>query len=125
LPRNNAADRRAELERLQQIADWLDSRFRIPGTGIRFGADTVAGLLPVVGDGVAAIPALYLLVRARHLGAPKSLILRMAGNLVVDLVFGAIPLVGDLFDLGFKANRRNVALLRAHIEAECRHDAPH
>lgn len=105
-------DKQTELQRLDALADWLDSRFRLPGTNIRFGLDAILGLVPGVGDGALAIPAVYLILCAARLGAPKRVQLRMAFNVLIDLLVGAIPLVGDLFDVGFKANRRNIDLLK-------------
>ena len=105
----------AEICRLEAIADWLDSKFVIPGTKLRFGLDFVLGILPGVGDGVAAVPAAYLILEAQRLGAPPALLMRMGFNVLLDLAVGAIPLVGDLFDLGFKANRRNIALLKQYL----------
>ena len=90
----------------------LDSRFRIPGTNIRFGLDALLGLVPVAGDVVTLALSGYLFVlMARHGGGPL-LLLRMAGNVALDALVGAIPLVGDLFDIGFKANVRNLDLLK-------------
>ena len=105
----------AEICRLEAIADWLDSKFVIPGTKLRFGLDFVLGILPGVGDGVAAVPAAYLILEAQQLGAPPALRMRMGFNALLDLAVGAIPLVGDLFDFGFKANRRNIALLKQYL----------
>jgi hypothetical protein len=112
--------RDAEIRRLETIADWLDSRFTIPGTNLRFGLDFVLGILPGIGDGVTALPAVYLIIEAQRLGAPRRLLTRMGMNVLLDLAIGAIPLVGDIFDFAFKANRRNIALLKRHlgIEAE-------
>jgi hypothetical protein len=98
------------------MANWMDSRFRIPGTNVRFGLDGIFGLIPGLGDTVTVLPAAYLIMSAQRLGASKWLIARMAGNVGIDMIVGAIPLVGDLFDIGFKANRRNVALLRRHLD---------
>ena len=105
----------AEICRLEAIADWLDSKFVIPGTKLRFGLDFVLGILPGVGDGVAAVPAAYLILEAQRLGAPPALLMRMGFNVLLDLAVGAIPLVGDLFDFGFKTNRRNIALLNQYL----------
>ena len=105
----------AEICRLEAIADSLDSKFVIPGTKLRFGLDFVLGILPGVGDGVAAVPAAYLILEAQRLGAPPALLMRMGFNVLLDLAVGAIPLVGDLFDFGFKANRRNIALLKQYL----------
>ncbi|MFX4223217.1 MAG: DUF4112 domain-containing protein [Thalassobaculum sp.] len=105
----------SEIDDLERLADLMDSRFRIPGTGIRFGVDAVLGLVPGIGDGLVTVPGVYILVRAHRMGAPFLLLARMALNLAIDLVVGTIPLVGDIFDIGFRANRRNVALLRRHF----------
>lgn len=107
--------RDAEIRRLETIADWLDSRFAIPGTNLRFGLDFVLGILPGIGDGVTALPALYLIAEAQRLGAPSRLLARMGLNVLLDFAIGAIPLVGDIFDFAFKANRRNIALLKRHL----------
>lgn len=105
----------AELLHLERLADWMDSRFRVPGTELRFGLDGLLGFVPGIGDSVTALPAAYLIMRARAIGAPPHLQARMVGNVLMDLLIGALPLVGDLFDFGFKANRRNVGLLREHF----------
>ncbi|WBQ13130.1 DUF4112 domain-containing protein [Hyphomonadaceae bacterium BL14] len=111
------------LERLEQLARLMDSRFRIPGTGIRFGLDPVLGLVLGLGDALAALPALYILFEARRMGVPRSLRLRMLFNIGIDFLFGSIPILGSVFDVGFRANKRNVALLRRHVE-ERAHAAP-
>tara|TARA_A100001391_G_scaffold86699_1_gene56940 strand:- start:615 stop:983 length:369 start_codon:yes stop_codon:yes gene_type:complete len=107
------ADEKARIERL---ARWLDARFTIPGTGIRFGLDSLVGLVPGVGDLAMFAPALWIIIRAVALGAPAHLIVRMAINTGLDLVIGAIPVLGDLFDLGFKANLRNARLLSRWLD---------
>lgn len=93
----------------------MDSAFRIPGTGIRVGWDGILGLIPGIGDAAALAPALYILWRARQLGAPPVLLGRMAALVAADTAVGAVPVLGDIFDIGLKANRRNVALLRDHF----------
>jgi hypothetical protein len=105
----------ARLQQLDAFADLLDARFRIPGTDWRFGLDSVAGLVPGIGDTVTLAVALWVLWQGHRLGASKSVLARMAGNVVVDAVFGSVPLLGDIFDVAFKSNRRNVALLRRHL----------
>lgn len=109
-----SAGPQAQIERLERLAGWLDDRFRIPGTGLRFGLDALIGLVPGIGDTATAVSAAYLIARAAGLGVPRRILLRMAANAAIDLLVGTIPLLGDLFDIGFKANRRNVALLRRH-----------
>lgn len=116
----SSADRRREIDRLETLAYWLDSRFRVPGTDIRFGLDALAGLIPGIGDGTTALFSIYIVIQARRLGVPSSLRARMAANIAIDLLIGAIPLVGDIFDVGFKANLRNAALLREHFAHEAR-----
>ena len=109
-----------ELRHIDQLADLLDSRFRIPGTRIRFGLDFLIGLVPYAGDLISfAISGLLVLSMARH-GASKSVITKMLGNVVLDTTVGAIPILGDIFDLTYKANRRNVRLLKEHYH-EGRH----
>ena len=118
-PRSSRAfDHGAEIERLDRMARMLDAKFGIPGTRFSFGYDAIIGLIPGIGDALTLAPQAYLVWRARQLGAPKSLMARMAVNTGIDTVVGAIPLVGDLFDVAFKANLRNVRLLRDHLERE-------
>ena len=107
----DAPDRGADLEFLASI---LDDRFAIPGTNVRFGLDAIIGLIPGVGDAISATLSSYLIYRAHQMGASKLTLLRMAGNTAVDTVVGAVPLLGDLIDLKFKSNRRNLELLRRH-----------
>lgn len=104
-------DRDAALTRVRRLADLLDSRFRIPGTPIRFGIDAVIGLLPVAGDTVTLALAAWILVEARRAGVRRRALVRMAGNIAVDWLVGLVPLFGDLFDIGWKANRRNAAIM--------------
>lgn len=106
----------AALQEIESLAQWLDARFRLPGTNFRFGLDGLVGLIPGVGDAFGAASAIYLIMRAERLGVPRSLLLRMGGNVAIDTIVGTIPLLGDLFDFGFKANRRNAALVRRHFE---------
>ena len=106
----------ARLDRLDRLAHNLDSRWRVPGTDIRFGWDSVLGLIPGVGDMAALAPAAYIWLEAHRMGAPAHVKARMAANTGIDWLVGSIPLVGDLLDIGLKANRRNVALLRRHFE---------
>ena len=109
-----------ELARLQRLARVLDDWIRVPGTNLRIGLDGLVGLIPGAGDAATGALAAYLVIRAADLGAPPSLLARMAGNVGLDLAAGAIPVLGDLFDVGFKANRRNVELLRRHLEGDAR-----
>ena len=104
-----------EIEKLDRLSTLLDSRFRIPGTPIRFGWDSILGLVPGAGDLASLGPSAYLIYKGYQLGARKRTILRMSANTGLDFVVGAVPLLGDVFDLVFKANNRNFALLRKEL----------
>src|SRR4051812_26797617 len=111
------ADSRTErLARLDMLATLLDTAFVVPGTNIRFGMDAIVGLLPGIGDAITTAVSLYIVHEARQLGAPWHVVSRMLGNVALDGVVGAAPLLGDPFDVMWRANRRNVALLRDHFE---------
>lgn len=99
-------------ESLDQLALWMDGMFRIPGVGWRFGLDALVGLIPGVGDTATTLVSLYILGAAVRYRVPKVTLLRMALNLGIDYVAGSVPLVGDLFDAWWKANQKNVTLLR-------------
>lgn len=113
--------REETLQHLERIADMLDSRWRIPGTSWRFGLDAVASVVPVAGSLSTALISAYMIKRAHELGAPKRLMAQMVGNIAFDAVVGSVPVVGPVFDLAVKANRRNVRLLRRHFERGARY----
>jgi hypothetical protein len=103
----------AEVEQsLDQLSRWMDGLFRVPGTGWRFGLDAIVGLIPGVGDTLTTVVSFYILAAGVRYRVPKITLLRMGANLAVDYVVGAIPLVGDLFDVAWKSNQMNVELLR-------------
>jgi Domain of unknown function (DUF4112) len=104
------------LERLRRLGNLLDNSIPVPGTGFRFGWDTVIGLVPGVGDLLSGALSLYIVAEAARLGVPRSLLLRMGYNVAVDAVVGSVPLLGDLFDAGYKANLRNLALVQQHVD---------
>lgn len=110
--------RRQAFERLDQLTRLLDTALVIPGTNIRFGADAIVGLVPGIGDAITTALAAWVVYEARRLGAPRHLIVRMIGNVALDGIVGAVPLVGDMFDVMFKANRRNLRLLRTWMERQ-------
>jgi hypothetical protein len=99
------------LDRLRNISWLFDELIRIPGTNLKVGLDALLGLLPGGGDLVGGAVSAYAIVIAQRLGAPPAVIGRMTMNILIDAVFGAVPLLGDLFDASWKANRRNLALL--------------
>jgi hypothetical protein len=103
------------LERLEALAKLLDSAFLVPGTNIRMGLDGIIGLVPVVGDLISGAVSSYLIWEARRLGASRWVLGRMATNTLIDTAVGAIPLAGDAFDVVFRVNIRNIALLRRHL----------
>jgi hypothetical protein len=111
----DAVSRRAALDRLDMLATILDTAFILPGTNVRFGAESLLRLVPGIGDVIASVLSCYLLYEARRLGVPRLLFARMAGNVALEALVGAVPLAGDAFDVFFRANRRNVALLRKHF----------
>jgi hypothetical protein len=106
------------LERVRALARLLDSAVRIPGTNIRFGADSIVGLIPGLGDMAGAVLSGYIVLVATRLGVPPSVVTRMLLNIGVDTLAGSVPLVGDLFDVGWKANQKNVALIERHVGNE-------
>lgn len=105
----------ARIRRLERLAGLLDDRFRIPGTRWRFGLDSLIGLIPGVGDAAGAAMSIYIIAEAARLGLPKPVILRMLANMGIDAVLGTVPLAGDIFDVAYKANRRNVSLALRHL----------
>ena len=105
------------IEKLELMADWMDSRFRIPGTSIRFGFDSILGLIPGIGDTITLASTVYLLGHANNMGIPSHIKMKMIWNAFIDWLIGIIPFFGDIFDVGWKANRKNVALLKKHIES--------
>ncbi|KAF0674940.1 DUF4112 domain-containing protein [Profundibacterium mesophilum] len=112
----SSGDTVRRLERLDRLATQMDSALRIPGTSIRLGWDSILGLVPGVGDALALAPGAYIVMESHRLGAPRGLLVKQGVNVAIDAVIGTIPVIGDLFDVGFKANRRNVALLKDHFE---------
>ena len=103
-------------ERLNWLAWLLDSSIPIPGTRFTIGLDALIGLFPVVGDVLGVFLSSYILKEAAALGAPRSILLRMAFNVGVEGLVGMIPFAGDVFDAAFKANQRNVRLLNAYLD---------
>jgi len=110
-------DIQAELTRLDRLAMLLDARFAIPGTGVRIGIDGMLGLVPGIGDAAPALASLYLVYRASRLRPPARVLVKMLFNVALDWAVGTVPIAGDVFDIAFKANRRNVALLRRYVES--------
>jgi len=112
------SSKRAAVERLDMLARLFDTAFIVPGTNTRFGVEAVIRLVPVVGDAAASALSCWLLYEAHRLAVPKHIFARMAANVAIEGLVGAVPILGDLFDIGFRANRRNVQILREHFQQE-------
>lgn len=102
------------LDALRRLARLFDSAFRIPGTRMTFGLDPLLGLIPGIGDLASPVLTLGILWHAAMLRVPKIVLVRMVLNALIDAVGGAVPIVGDLFDFGWKATEWNMALLERH-----------
>lgn len=103
------------MARLDLLATVMDDLFIIPGTKVRFGIDSFLGLIPVIGDTITGLASAFVLKEAKRLGVPAHLRWKMSFNIFIDWLIGIVPLIGDLFDLGFKANRKNVKIIRDHF----------
>lgn len=112
--------REQRLARLDAIANLLDAAFVVPGTKVRYGIDGVIGLVPVIGDLITTAFSLWLVREARVLGAPWYITARMLSNVAVDGVVGLVPVAGDAFDVMFRANLRNVRMLRRWLDRQPR-----
>ena len=105
-----------DLKWVDKITDVMDSKFRVPGTKFRFGVDPILGLFPVVGDATSlAISGTLIYYMAKH-GASRKILIMMIGNVILDATIGSIPILGSIFDFAYKANTRNVNLLKKHYE---------
>ena len=105
--------RQVEIEKgLDDLSRYLDGLFRVPGTSWRFGLDSLIGLVPNVGDTLTSLASFYILFAGARYGVPKITLLRMALNIGIDYLVGAIPFVGDAFDFFWKANQKNMDLIR-------------
>lgn len=108
--------RTEKLKWIEHMVKLMDSQFRFPGTNFRFGLDPILGFVPVAGDLASfAMSAAIVMTMARH-GASKKLVVLMMLNIALDTLIGSIPVLGNIFDFFYKANERNVRMLRAHYE---------
>jgi len=110
--------RRDTIERLDFIARLLDTAFVVPGTNIRFGVEAVIRLMPGIGDAVASALSCVILIEAHRLGVPTRILARMIANVLLEGTAGAMPVVGDMFDIMFRANRRNIRILHDYMRRE-------
>jgi hypothetical protein len=113
---DRGASREASLARIDALARLFDTAFIIPGTNVRFGIEALIRLVPGIGDAAASGLSCYLLYEAHRLGVPSRIFLRMLVNVAVEGVVGVVPVAGDAFDVAFRANRRNVRLLRDYFD---------
>ncbi len=103
----------------ERLVTLLDDRFRIPGTDLRFGLDPIIGVLfPGIGDAVTGVGSIGLLALALRRGVPRIVLFRMIFNILIDTLFGALPIVGDIFDVAYKSNRRNLEIILEHEESD-------
>jgi hypothetical protein len=107
----------ASLKRLQQMSHILDKAIAIPGSNIRVGLDPIIGLLPGGGDVITGLLSVYIVFEGARMGLPAPTLGRMGFNIVLDVLSGMVPVLGDLFDVGWKANSQNVALIEKHVAA--------
>lgn len=110
---DDATDKK--IRAIENLAALMDSQFKFPGTQIPLGLDTLIGLIPGIGDTIGLSVAGYIIVQSSKLGLPKYKTIQMIFNSVIDWLIGTIPLIGDLFDWGWRANNRNAAILRDHF----------
>jgi hypothetical protein len=115
LPLTRPPDARTRLVRLQRLAWLIDGVFRLPGTRVRFGLNSLAGLVPVGGDAILGALSLYIVYEAARLGVPKHKLARMLANVAIEVAGGSVPILGDLFDMALKANLRNLAIIEGHV----------
>jgi len=110
-----ADDVAARLGRLRRLAWILDAAARLPGTKFRFGLNGLIGLAPGIGDAAMGAVSLYIVYEAARLGLPKAKLARMLANVGIETAVGAVPVLGDMFDIAFKANLRNIAIIEEHF----------
>ena len=103
-------------QRVEMLERVLERSFRVPGINYPVGLDAIAGLVPVVGDLLTAAMGAYIVWEARNLGLPRWKIWKMGANVAFDTAVGAVPLVGDAFDLLFRSNTRNLKIIRKHLD---------
>lgn len=114
----HARRRAAARQRVARLAQWLDGLIAIPGTRLRFGIDSLIGLIPGVGDVAGMLLGGMILVEGLRAGAPNHVVVRMLSNTLLDGLVGAVPLLGDLFDFAFRSNARNARLLLDHLDGQ-------
>lgn len=122
MPFGGPLTREQRFARLEALAKLMDVAFVVPGTKVRYGIDGLIGLVPVIGDILTTAISLWIVREARSLGAPRHLVARMLGNVAIDGVVGIVPFAGDAFDVMFRANMRNMRLLKRWMDKQPRMD---
>ncbi|MEB3339399.1 DUF4112 domain-containing protein [Okeania sp.] len=107
----------AKVKQLRQLSDLLDNAIRVPGTSLGVGLDPLLGLIPGGGDVLGGLISVYIVFSAAKMGLPKETLTRMASNIVFDSLVGIVPVIGDLFDVAWKANSKNMDLLESHLKS--------
>jgi len=110
-----------ELKQLRWLARFMDAGWGIPFTRFRFGVDAFSSLIPIGGDAAMVAASLYLVSRAHKLGAPNEMLIRMLGNVAIEAGLGAIPVVGGILDVVFRANMRNIDMLEEYLRTRAQH----
>ena len=103
-----------KIEWVEKLSYLLDEQFRFPGTNFRFGLDPILNLIPVAGSASGFLISIALLLSMARHGASRNLVIKMTINVILDFIIGGIPVIGQIFDFFFKANKRNIRLLREH-----------
>lgn len=103
------------LNRIRFLSQLLDNAIRIPGTSFRIGIDPFLGVIPGAGDVASVLISVYIVLESLRFRLPKDILIRMVSNLVTDTAIGSVPVAGDMFDVVWKANARNLQLLEAHL----------
>lgn len=116
-PQNYHLEKIATVRKLRQLSNVLDNAIRIPGTSIGIGLDPILGLIPGGGDLLGGILSAYIVFQAFKLGLPRETLIKMVSNIALETITGTVPVFGDVFDVAWKANVKNVELLEAHVNS--------
>lgn len=114
---NETSKRAATLKYLRFFSHSLDTFISIPFTNIRIGLDPIFGLIPALGDTLGILLSAYLIIESARLGASRQILCKMMLNTVVDAMLGTVPVLGDIFDIAWKGNQRNMVLLKQHLQS--------
>lgn len=110
------ANSKPEIIWIETVSTWMDSKYRIPGTNIRFGLDPILGLIPFLGEAATFIISSGLVLSMAKYGVSRKVVILMVLNVLLDAVIGSIPIIGNIFDVTYRANNRNIRLLKKHYE---------